>query len=105
MILNKDGSHYRIPLGHLAFFFKSSEFSAIVDNCEQLPEEQEGKANGHYSTDDTKNDAQNVQHRRAFFRFLNADDKFVLVGAVDECHATVVIVIEPALLEARCLLY
>jgi len=88
----------------LAFFFEASEFSAIVNNRKQFPEQQQRKADSHHSTDDAQNDAQNVQHWGTLFRFLDANDKFALVSAVNECHTTVVVIVEPALSVASALL-
>lgn len=86
----------RIPFSHLAFFFKASEFSAIVDDGEQLPEKQQREAHGQHGTANAKNDAQNVQHPRTLFRSLVTNPQFAVDGAVNERHAAVIVVDEPA---------
>lgn len=97
---------YRIPFSHLALLLETGKLPPIVDDGEELPEEEEGETHGHNGTDHPEDDAQDVEDWRALLRLLDPDDKlaFVIV-AVDESHPTVVVIVEPALLIRRVLLY
>ena len=69
-----------------------------MNDGEQFPQEQQGEPDGNNGTDDTQNDAQNVEDGRALFRLLDADNELVLViVAVNKRHSAVVIIVKPAL--------
>lgn len=87
-----------VPFGHLAFLLEARELSSIMNDGEQFPQEQQGEPDGNDGTDNTQDDAQNVEDGRALFRLLDADNEFVLViVAVNKRHTAVVIIVKPAL--------
>lgn len=96
----------RIPLGHLTFFLKAGKLPAIVNYSKEFPEKQQGKADCDDRTDNTQYDAKNVQNRRAFFGLLYSYEELPLVVvAVNESNAAIIVIVEPALTIGRKLLF
>lgn len=65
---------YRVPLGHHSLFFEPSEFSAIVDGGEQLPQQQKCQTDENDSGYYSENDSEHVNLSRTLFFTLYFDD-------------------------------
>lgn len=67
------GVAHRVPLGIHLFLLKLGKFSAVMDDHEQLPDEQEGKANQHDACYYTYHNGDDVRSSRALWNTDRCD--------------------------------